>query len=135
MTEIDAHSELTLKRLMVLEEQVIVRRDCAQFRIAFADTSKRAMHIRDGDRDYLLNECSAQFAICDGEEYARAIATGHNEVRFGIADTHAIIDVLWPCIDQSASIKYPDTTPSLSLSPLSLLSFAQGFNLAPVHAF
>jgi len=92
MAEIYLHSQKTRKLLMMPKQDVIVSRECTQFRVSLLDAHKCPVYRINGDFKDQLQKCCAYLAVDNRKHNARSIVTRDNEVCLGITDPHPLVD-------------------------------------------
>lgn len=132
IAEVDFDPEKCLKFLVMLEQDVVVRREGAHFRIPLLDPEKCFVNFRNRDREYQLEKGYSQFPIDNDKENAMTAFSGNNEVCFRIAASCSFVYVLRSLTDEYSVIKLLQFCASPLFSSSLLLSMS--FNISPVRA-
>ena len=132
MTEIYLHPKETRKLLMMPEQDVIVGRESAQFSVSLLDSQECLMYVFYGDLKDQFQKCSPYLAINNRKQDSLPLAPRDNEVCFGIADPHPLVDGYGSFFDEGSLgqllCSYPTSSPS------GFFLGAVIFNSSPVHA-
>lgn len=132
MAEVYLHSKKTGKLLMMPEQDVVVGRECLQFRVSLLNPQECPMYGINGDAKNQLKECDSYLAINNGEHDTRPVFARDNEVGLGIADPHPSVDRYGSSFDEGSICQFlrpcPESSPS-GFSPAPVI-----FDSSPVRA-
>ena len=124
--EVDSDSEFLLESFVMDEQDVIVERECTQFRESFFDASDRALNSRNRHGVYLLEKGCTRLAISDVEHDAASAFPGDHEITLCIANVLSGVDIQGSFGDHPTSVdrdfcavavSFSEHLPAMRLNP------------------
>lgn len=103
MAKVDFDAEQFLEFLMLLKEDVVIRRHCDEFRKTPFDSLKCGMYALHRNEEYLLEKRRPCFPIYDHEKNSFAGLAGCHEVGFSVSKTVPLVYVFRAFIDEGAA--------------------------------
>ena len=131
VAEKDSDSNLLLQLFVPSKEQIIVGCSRFPFRIPLFDLLCRMVDGRNADLVNGLKERHPELSVRHDKQDASPAFTRHNEIEFGMADSHSVIDGAGSFVDEGSTVQGPFGHPLFS-SPSSFFEFR--FDLPAIHA-